>query len=80
MTKKYEYKHITIPFSDDQMVLIGLPISTTDRLPLDTILEEALNTEGVEGWRVVPPLILPIVLLEREIPNLGPRPQDLGPK
>jgi hypothetical protein len=63
---KYEYKHITIPFTDEQMVLIGIPLASEQRGPLDSVLETALNEAGAEGWRVVPPLVLPIVLLERE--------------
>lgn len=80
MTKQYEYKHITIPFSDEQMVLIGIPLSSEDRLPLDTILEDTLNVEGAEGWRVMLPLILPIVLLERETMRPDASLKSLGPK
>jgi len=66
MTKQYEYKHVTVPFTDEEMVLIGVPLAAKDRAPLDAKLEEFLNAEGAEGWRIVPPLVLPVVLLERE--------------
>jgi hypothetical protein len=65
--KLYKYKHILVPFSDEQMVMIGMPLSDEDRAPLDEILEKTLNDAGADGWRLVPPLVLPVVLLEREV-------------
>jgi hypothetical protein len=64
---KYEYKHITVPFSNEEMVLIGVPLSVEQRKPLDDLLEGFLNEQGADGWRIVPPLVLPVVLLEREV-------------
>jgi len=65
--KSYEYKHFAVPLSDDQLMLIGIHLEPSQRAPLDIILEATLNDAGKEGWRVVSPLMLPYVLMEREI-------------
>ena len=67
MTDKYEYKHIIVPFTDDQMMLMHVPLDPQARAPLDVLLETALNEAGAEGWRIVQPLSLPNVLMERKV-------------
>jgi hypothetical protein len=69
--KRYEYRHVVVPFTEQQLILIGVPLDPASRQELDDILEDTLNKYGREGWRIVPPLVLPIILLEREVIDLS---------
>ena len=38
--KKYEYKHASVPFTEEQLLMLGMPLGEGQREKLDEVLEK----------------------------------------
>lgn len=63
---KYEYQCIKLPIQAEQLQAIGMGVAPPEVIEAVTaMISETMNEHGQNGWRVMQPLVLPVLWFER---------------
>jgi hypothetical protein len=77
---KYEYISVKLTIEPQQLQAMSMGVLPQDAI--DAIMEMVagtMNEYGRDGWRVMQPLVLPVLWLERS-KNSGPRRKKVAKK
>jgi len=65
--KKYEYKWIQVPVDPNMLQAMAMGMLEGGQLgTVNDMIKNTLEEEAADGWRVLPPLMLPVIWLEKE--------------